>query len=309
MNKKTTLSDLPSSLITLIPWAIERILKGEYRVIITSKGEVLKAELNPEYGIISIELMEKGLRSVLSAEQASVLFALKDEHTEEDVKKAMIRLFDPKLGPLLSDRLIGADWSAVVTLVYEQSISLWESLGKAMAKDRETFGTVTRAQFEATAESRNPRALLYESARKYAQEFITLYPKVVDRAATLRIVGTARKVPSHVERHMLEASRCFVYGQFLGCLILCRSAIEAATENQLRDKGHGTKVNQVTKDWLKGLLLLARDNGLLDYDEWNWADSIRDLANRTVHHSKLPDAEECKEAFYLTRKILERLYN
>jgi hypothetical protein len=105
-----------------------------------------------------------------------------------------------------------------------------------------------------------------------------------------------------------EASRCFIYGQFLASILLCRSAIVAAAEDRLRKKGFGREVDQVRQDFLKNVLKLALNKGPLDETIWKAADEIRVRANKAAHSDMLPDARDCMEAYHLTRGIIQHLY-
>ena len=124
----------------------------------------------------------------------------------------------------------------------------------------------------------------------------------------LRLLPARSKVPEHVRRYLAEASRCFIYGQFLACLFLCRSAIISATEDRLRAKGFACELDALSKDKLKNTLELAHDRGVLDDVAWKQADDIRELSNDAIHGRRLATDAESKDAFDQTRGILQLLY-
>jgi len=151
-------------------------------------------------------------------------------------------------------------------------------------------------------------ALPLFTARKYAKEIRNLFPKIVRRAGSLRLLPAAKEVPEYVCRCLIEASRCYIYGRFLASLFLCRSALEESVKDVLRKKGYEKDMAAMKDEGLKGILRLARDKGLMDEALHNQADDIRALANQAIHGNKLPTDDECKNAFDLTRGILQHLY-
>ena len=63
-----------SDLINLIPWAIERRLKGEYAVRKNPKGLPLQLDLDPSLSALDIPTMEEELRKSLGPERAERFF-------------------------------------------------------------------------------------------------------------------------------------------------------------------------------------------------------------------------------------------
>jgi hypothetical protein len=154
-----------------------------------------------------------------------------------------------------------------------------------------------------------PEALPVFAARKYAREFVNLFPKMAKRAELLKLLPVSKGLPQHLLRYLIEASRCFIYGQFLACLVLCRSAIENAIETRLSETGYGNEVANVTRDKLINLLTLALDKRLVNESTYLEADQIRTLANHAIHGTRIPDGEECKRAFHRTRYVIQELLN
>ncbi len=146
----------------------------------------------------------------------------------------------------------------------------------------------------------------------YARRLGRLFPRMVERAETLRVLPAQEPVPGEVQDYLREASRCYIYGQFIACLIVCRSAIEFAIGDCLRRHGKGKELEELRmgkKDSLENMIDLGRK-------ELSWtlrptlddSDQVRIKANAAVH-ARPPDADACKEMFLKTRGVLRELYS
>lgn len=300
-----------SDLVNLIPWAIERLLKGEYAVRKNPKGLPLKLDLDPGLSALDVPTMEKELRKSLGPERAERFFALKDQAGPEKVAEAMNEILGPTVGPEFSSHLAEADWETLVSSVYWGLVWFGTQWGEQLAREREGLGTREAAEFEEAREKSSPGSTLVYAAQKYSREMMALFPRIVHRAEMLRILKVSKKAPGNVVRYLQEGSRCYIYGHFLASLVLCRSAIEAAVEDRLRQMGHGEELDHIEEHKMWSLLEMAREKGLLGKRWYRDADSVRSLGNRAAHAEtvgKIPKENECKQAFDLTRKILEHLY-
>jgi hypothetical protein len=68
----------------------------------------------------------------------------------------------------------------------------------------------------------------------YLKEFARGFEKLVRRAEQLCVPDTSAPVPELVQTYIAEATRCYVYGRYMACLIVCRSAIEFALCDRLK---------------------------------------------------------------------------
>ena len=143
--------------------------------------------------------------------------------------------------------------------------------------------------------------------RKYAAEFKELFPQMIERAGCLQLIPAAKNVPDHIRRYLEEASRCFIYGHSLGSLLVCRSAIEAAAKDRLREKGYARELRE-KGDSLMSILDLALEKGLMDKTMCTLAHDVRRMAGKAAHPETIPDEGHCKWAFDATRGILQQLY-
>jgi hypothetical protein len=91
---------------------------------------------------------------------------------------------------------------------------------------------------------------------------------------------------------------------------MARSAIVAGAEDRLRKKGFGRELDEIKYkgDFLKNILRLALDKGVIGKAIWMAADEIRDRANKAAHSEALPDDRGCMKAFDMTRGILQHLF-
>jgi len=69
--------------------------------------------------------------------------------------------------------------------------------------------------------------------------------------------------PVEVQTYLREASKCFIYGQFIACLIVCRSAIDFALRECLSRGGRKRDLERFRlekKDTFENVLSLARES-------------------------------------------------
>ncbi|MBZ5538285.1 MAG: DUF4145 domain-containing protein [Acidobacteriia bacterium] len=298
-----------ADLITLIPWAILRLLRHECLAEMDEKGEPLTLELDPQLNHPSLQTMEKDLKDVLSPEHAYLLFALKDRHTEEDVRMAVDELFLGSWGDRIAEECVNAEWPELLSRVYQGLVDFAEELGDSLARKREGVGSRYAANLDTLTEKARPGANFNSTERKYARDMVSLFPRIVRRATPLKILATTDRAPKQLLAYLTEASRCYIYGHFIACVVLCRATIEGAFEDFLTKQGRGRDVSQIESDKLFKLINLARNAGLITVGIFDDAHDIRTLANETLHNEQLPQEHDCMVAFERTRNIVEYLYS
>jgi hypothetical protein len=135
---------------------------------------------------------------------------------------------------------------------------------------------------------------------------------MIQRAGQLRALSAADQPPTDVQSYLQEATRCYIWGFYVASLMLCRSAIEFAIRERLRNHGKSEKLLQLEQsreDTLDKLIDLAKAElhwGLKD--SLRAADIVRAEANRAIHR-EVPPSERCKEMFAVTRGALKELYS
>ena len=85
----------PDLMLKVIPWTIERLVRGEYRLILDNSGIPQSMECDPDYGKRSVSLIEEDLKAVLPAERTEKLFALREHRTPQEVSEALAVALPP----------------------------------------------------------------------------------------------------------------------------------------------------------------------------------------------------------------------
>lgn len=143
----------------------------------------------------------------------------------------------------------------------------------------------------------------------------TRFHRIVDRAEALNVISANLSASESVQRYLLEASRCYLFGQYTACLVMCRAAIELALGEFLDRHGFRAelqKLGQERRDGLWARIDLAKRlntwklNGRLDA-ALDWAEHIRDLAG-TALHRRAVEPTDCKDLYDKARRILHELY-
>jgi hypothetical protein len=148
-------------------------------------------------------------------------------------------------------------------------------------------------------------------SNEFARRIAGKFPKIVSRAEGLNTLPVTLRVPRDVQQYLKEATECFIFGQFIACLILCRSAIEFAIKDCLVRNGHGGALQDLKagrEDSLKNLIALAKDKLPRGFDSALYsADLVRREASRAVHEG-VPTVDICKDKFLQTRSALKDIY-
>jgi hypothetical protein len=151
----------------------------------------------------------------------------------------------------------------------------------------------------------------------YAWRMGDQFPRMISRAEKLNALPARVQVPERLQRYLVEATRCYVFGQFFGCVAICRGALEFALGEFLIRHGKQTELDRLDQEKKDGLLArieLAKSAG-----SWKLkptlddANEIRIRANITIHPSSVDekklDADQCKALFFKTRGVLRELYS
>jgi hypothetical protein len=137
------------------------------------------------------------------------------------------------------------------------------------------------------------------------------FPGIVSRAEQPSAIPARGNVPETVQRYFLEATRSFILGQYIACLVVCRAAIELALRDFLLRHGKETDLERLEaerRDGFSARLDLARSLG-----KWNLnftLNTAREISKAagTVLHAREISAEKCKEMFFKARGVLKDLY-
>jgi hypothetical protein len=172
---------------------------------------------------------------------------------------------------------------------------------KFIHRGRERLGGTEVASLERDLLALSGEVVREAIASAYLKAFAGEFEKLVGRAEQLRVPDTSAAVPEQVQSYLAEATRCYVYGRYIACLLVCRSAIELALRDRLK-----------REDTIERLIGYGREK--LPWTlrpTFDLADEVRVAANRAVHPGlgAAPTANMCREMFYKTRAVLGELYS
>jgi len=304
-------------LVKLVTSAIDLILRDRYEL----SKKPLYIELGTQVGngasrsATEIEgILEKLFQKpeLYPPETSAAFSALKKEHTQERLAAFLGRLVNiPMESHFALSELKEANWEKILIWVdsyIARGAYLEGKIAEPVVKQLVGFSSPSLRQIEHFLDSGSTGLFSLYTVRKYADELKDHFPLIVERAERLRLIPASKNVPDNVRRYLEEATRCCIYGHFLASLLLCRSAIEAATKDRLTKCGFEHEVRAIRQDPLKSILKLAFDKDLMDEALWKQADDIRAKANKAAHSPALPDERYCVEACDITRGILQHLY-
>ena len=296
--------------VEIIAWAVPRIAGGNYVVSDDERGrELWVTEFET-----TLEEMEGALSHGPNERVRDALLQLKADCNVTNIRTFFNQLVGEKLGALLTEQFTHIDlnlggYELAIAVGYRQLHLLTRGLQGILARGREGVAVPWLANLETDADL---KAVSVAITTHYAQEISNLFPKMIRRAEQLRIVTTQEKAPPIVQRYIEEASKCYVYGRFIACIIVCRSAIEFALRDRLQAWGQQQALIEMKNqrsDSLWNLIELARlrfpGSALPTLDD---ADEIRKAARDAVHLAQ-PKLEVCKDVFTRTRGVLGELYS
>lgn len=251
--------------------------------------------------------MEQSLLGLLGQDQKELLVSLKEGCTQQELRATLVAIWQVN-GERFASNCVDTQWVTIVKNVYWGLRDFSDEMAGVLTDFREGVGHWMFSEVERLYRE-HPEMLSRTIERECVRRLISLLPEMVKRVEMLSVLGIWQKPPKHLVSYMTEAGRCFIYGQFLACLFLCRSVIETCTEDRLRERGFSEEVQAIRKDKLVSLLGLALLHGLMDEVLHAQADEIRRIVNRAVHSSELPDVQKCGEVYAMTRGIVEQLYS
>lgn len=283
----------------LIAWAIPLIAQGHYSYFEQSGDrELIISDRYP-----SLEEMEGELFNARSDEQRSALIRLREDCNINTIRDAFHLLFGPKLGEMCSVQFEQMpEYSLVIAFAYEQEKRLIQSIQRVFVRGREGLSE----GLEFMESKALPEAITAGVVSYYAKEIGSLFPRLIRRAEKLRTLQIDESAPNDVQNYLEEASKCYIYGRFTACLVICRSAIEFALRERLAKQGNSAKV---APDTLANMISLSRSVLPLHLKAFlDDANKVRIAAKKAVH-TQPPDPETCMEMFLKTRGILRELYS
>ena len=228
----------------IIAWAVPRIAGGHYAFSDGRNGrELWVFDRDPE-----IEEMEGELLYGRQDEKLKQsLLRLREECCLDNIRTVFALVLGKKLGEQLTQEFCQSrshpqHYPLIVAVAYKQEKSLIADLQKILVTGKLGLSSSYLSNVEGSA---IPEAVSVGVVSHFAQEVSNLFPKLIRRAEQLRIIPAQKAVPRTVQRYIEEASRCYIYGHFIACLIVCRSAIEFAVRDLLIEQGHKAELNDL----------------------------------------------------------------
>ncbi|GEM_PF-6524358 len=285
----------------LIAWAIPLIAEGSYSV----QGDDCRRELSIHDETAELDFMEGWLLHKRSKQQVDAFKQAKESCTAENILRCCEAYLGP-LGPSLAKQLEIPQFGRLVARIYEQERALVKSVGRILIGEREGISSeiVDRVLRNAI-----PEAIEVALVQVYAREMANLFPQLVERAAKLAVLAATSKPPREVQCYLAEATKCYLYGRFISCLIVCRGALEEAVSDLLERRGLRQEFNHVSNfggGELARMIRFAKGKPIPGIS-WDEADNIRKSANKAAH-GQAPSEEQCRSLFEDTRSVLLQIY-
>jgi len=144
----------------------------------------------------------------------------------------------------------------------------------------------------------------------FALELLELVEPAVFRATHLRECVVAAASSEEADRYLDEATRCYFFGLFTACAVMCRSVLEEAIKQKLPEALTRQVRTRYRNTATLGNLLHEVNNNLLltgiDGDFPRLANTVNDVGKKAVHLGLLSE-DEARECLQNARKALELL--
>ena len=145
-----------------------------------------------------------------------------------------------------------------------------------------------------------------------ALELLELVEPAVLRATHLRECVVATASSEEADRYLDEATRCYFFGLFTACAVMCRSVLEEAIKQKLPLELAHQVIRRYRNAATLGNLLHEVNNNLqltgIDSDFPALANKVNDVGKKAVHQGLLSEdeARECLQNARLALQILLR---
>jgi hypothetical protein len=144
----------------------------------------------------------------------------------------------------------------------------------------------------------------------FALELLELVEPAVLRATHLRACVIASPTSEEADRYLDEATRCYFFGLFTACAVMCRSVLEEAIKQKLPAPLARLLRTRYRNTATLGNLLHEVNNNLqmtgFDADFPRIANKVNDIGRKAVHQGLLSE-EEARLCLQDARQALELL--
>jgi hypothetical protein len=146
----------------------------------------------------------------------------------------------------------------------------------------------------------------------FALELLELIEPAMQRATHLRECVVAAPSSEEADRYLDEATRCYFFGLFTACAVMCRSVLEEAIKQKLPSALTGQIRTRYRNAATLGNLLHEVNNNLqrpgVDADFPRVANQVNDIGRKAVHQGLLSEdeARSCLQNARLAMQLLLR---
>jgi hypothetical protein len=144
----------------------------------------------------------------------------------------------------------------------------------------------------------------------FALELLELVEPAVQRATHLRECVVAAPSSEEADRYLDEATRCYFFGLFTACAVMCRSVLEEAIKQKLPMSLTGLIRTRYRNTATLGNLLHEVNNNLqmtgFDADFPRVANLVNDIGRKAVHQGLLSE-DEARGCLQNARQALQLL--
>ncbi len=146
----------------------------------------------------------------------------------------------------------------------------------------------------------------------FALELLELVEPAVERATHLRECVVEAPSSEEADRYLDEATRCYFFGMFTACAVMCRSVLEEAIKQKLPNSLTRLLRTRYRNTATLGNLLHEVNNNLqmtgFDVDFPRLANLVNDSGRKAVHQGLLSEdeARDCLQNARLALQLLLR---
>ncbi|MGA3008839.1 MAG: DUF4145 domain-containing protein [Terracidiphilus sp.] len=144
----------------------------------------------------------------------------------------------------------------------------------------------------------------------FALELLELVEPAVQRATHLRECVVAAPSSEEADRYLDEATRCYFFGLYTACAVMCRSVLEEAIKQKLPSSLNKQIYSRYRKTATLGNLLHEINNNLqmtgFDADFPRVANQVNDIGRKAVHQGLLSE-DEARSCLQDARQALQLL--
>jgi len=203
-----------------------------------------------------------------------------------------------------------------------QFVAGWKALGHVMQQGfiqhaRQRLTSLTRLkQSGVSAPAWQEIQLALDSQQNdllraaFALELLELVEPATKRAAYLRECVVEESSSEEADRYLDEATRCFFFGLFTACAVMCRSVLEEAIKQKLPPVLARLVKSRYRNTATLGNLLHEVNNNLtlcgFDGDFPRVANQVNDVGKKAVHQGLLSE-EEARICLQRAREALQIL--